>query len=53
LSVVLAQAKENFERKHQLQVEGMSFEHVIKRVSELLDVSPNPDKPEIRNPKHA
>ena len=38
---VLAQAKEDFERKHQLQSTGMSFEHVVNRVAELLDVSPD------------
>ena len=38
---VLAQAKEDFERKHQLQSEGISFEHVVKRVAELLEVSPD------------
>jgi chromosomal replication initiation ATPase DnaA len=38
---VLAQANEDFERKHQLQSEGMSFEHVVNRVAELLDVSPD------------
>lgn len=37
---VLAQAREDFERKHQLQAEGISFEHVVKRVAELLEVSP-------------
>jgi REP element-mobilizing transposase RayT len=35
---VLAQAKENYERKQQVQLEGLSFEDVIKRVAELLDV---------------
>jgi hypothetical protein len=38
---ILAQAKEDFERKHQRQSEGMSFEHVVNRVAELLDVSPD------------
>ncbi len=33
-------AKEDFERKHQLQSEGIRFEHVVHRVSELLEVSP-------------
>jgi REP element-mobilizing transposase RayT len=37
---VLAQARENFERKHQLQSEGMSFEHVVNRVAGLLDLTP-------------
>lgn len=37
---VLAQAKENFERKHQLPSEGISFEHVVNRVAELLDLTP-------------
>jgi REP element-mobilizing transposase RayT len=36
---VLAQAKENFERKHQLRSEGVSFEDVVSRVADLLDVS--------------
>ena len=36
---VLAQAKEDFERKHQLQSEGISFDHVVNRVTELLAVS--------------
>jgi hypothetical protein len=38
---VLAQVKEDFERQHQLQSEGMDFEHVVNRVAELLDVSPD------------
>jgi len=38
---VLAQAKEDFERKHQLQSVGISFDHVVNRVSELLAVSPD------------
>jgi len=38
---VLSQAKEDFERKHQLQSEGMSFEHVVNRVAELMDLSPD------------
>jgi len=38
---VLAQAKEDFERKHQLQSEGISFDHVVNRVTELLAVSPD------------
>ena len=37
---VLAQAKEDFEHKHQLQSEGISFEHVVKRVAELLELAP-------------
>jgi REP element-mobilizing transposase RayT len=37
---VLAQANENFERKHQLQSEGMSFERVVNRVARLLDLTP-------------
>jgi REP element-mobilizing transposase RayT len=36
---VLAQAKEDFERKHQLQSEGFSFEHVVHRVAGLLDLT--------------
>jgi chromosomal replication initiation ATPase DnaA len=36
---VLAQAKENFEHKHQLRSEGVSFEDVVSRVADLLDVS--------------
>jgi REP element-mobilizing transposase RayT len=36
---VLAQAKENFERKHQLRSEGVSFEDVVSRVADLLGVS--------------
>jgi len=36
---VLAQAKEDFERKHQLQSEGISFEHVVHRVAGLLDLT--------------
>ena len=35
----LARAKEDFERKHQLQSEGISFDHVVNRVTELLAVS--------------
>ena len=38
---VLAQAKEDFERKHQLQSEGISFDHVVNRVTVLLAVSPD------------
>ena len=37
---VLAQAREDFERKHQLQSKGMNFEHVVKRVAGLLDLTP-------------
>jgi putative transposase len=37
---VLAQAKENFERKHQLRSEGFSFENVVSRVADLLGVRP-------------
>ena len=36
---VLAQAKENFERRHQLRSEGFSFEDVVSRVADLLGVS--------------
>ena len=36
---VLAQAKEDFERKHQLQFEGISFEHVVHQVAGLLDLT--------------
>jgi len=36
---VLAQAKEDFERKHQLQSEDMSFDHVVNRVAELLGLT--------------
>ena len=32
--------KEDFERKHQLQSEGISFEHVVNRVAELLELAP-------------
>jgi REP element-mobilizing transposase RayT len=37
---VLAQAKEDFERKHQLQSEGISFEHVVNRVAKSLQLAP-------------
>lgn len=37
---VLTRAKENFERRHQLQSAGMSFEHVVNRVAGLLDLTP-------------
>ena len=37
---VLAQAKEDFEHRYQLRSESISFEHVIKRVAELLDLTP-------------
>lgn len=37
---VLAQAKEDFERKHQLQSEGIRFKHVVNRVAGLLDLAP-------------
>ncbi len=37
---VLAQAKEDFERKHQLQSEGISFEHLVNRVAECLELAP-------------
>jgi hypothetical protein len=36
---VLAQAKENFERKYQLRSEGVSYEDVVSRVADLLGVS--------------
>ena len=39
VKTVLAQAKEDFERKHQLQSEGMSFEDVVNLVAELVDIS--------------
>ena len=35
------QKEEDFERQHQLQSEGMTFEHVVNRVAELLAVSPD------------
>jgi putative transposase len=38
---VLAQAKEDFDRKHRLQSEGISFEYVINRVAELLGSTPS------------
>lgn len=36
---VLAQAKEDFERTHQLQSKGVSFEHVVNRVAGLLGLT--------------
>ncbi len=32
--------EEDFERKHQLQSEGISFEHVVNRVAQLLELAP-------------
>ncbi|MDL1986368.1 MAG: transposase [Deltaproteobacteria bacterium] len=37
---VLAQAKENFERKYHLKSNGFNFEKVLGRVAELLDLKP-------------
>jgi chromosomal replication initiation ATPase DnaA len=37
---VLAQAKEDFEGKHQLPSEGIRFEHVVHRVAGVLDLTP-------------
>jgi len=37
---VLAQAKDNFERKYHLKSKGFNFEKVLGRVAELLDLKP-------------
>jgi len=37
---VLAQAKDNFERKYHLKSNGFNFEKVLGRVAELLDLKP-------------
>jgi REP element-mobilizing transposase RayT len=37
---VLAQAKDNFERKYHLKSNGFNFENVLGRVAELLDLKP-------------
>ena len=37
---VLAQAKENFERKYRLKSKGFNFENVQRRVAKLLDLKP-------------
>ena len=37
---VLAQAKENFERKYRLKSKGLNFENVQRRVAKLLDLKP-------------
>ncbi len=37
---VLAQAKENFERKYHLKSDGFDFEKVLKRVAKLSDLKP-------------
>jgi putative transposase len=38
---VLAWAKEDFERKHQVQSKGITFKDAVNRVAELLDISPD------------